>query len=103
MVDQTTVFTKLLAEYINALSDRKRFAGLVRDFMPGQFLQTNLLIMLYDINFHEEIEKTAQITKNFAYRFVKRLCDEYGVSESNANWAVELWCVCYGENILNKV
>jgi len=95
-------FTELLKEYENILSDRKRFVGLLKDFIPAQPLQTNLLMMLYDINFHEEIENVPEITINFAFRFIKRLCDEYGVSKKNALWAVSIWCVCYGENILKK-
>jgi hypothetical protein len=100
MIDQQ--FTQLLQNHTDALADRKRFAGLLKDLMPGMALQTNLLLNLYDIGFHEEIEKAAEITDLFAFRFVKQLCDEYGVNKPGAEWAVSLWCKCYGQIILAK-
>jgi hypothetical protein len=95
-------FTRLLRDYKDTLNNKKQFVGLIKDFMPGQPLQVNLLLALYEMGVHAEIEKTAQINNAFAYRFVKRLCDEHGVSRFHADWAVSLWCVCYGKNILNK-
>ncbi|MDR1137431.1 MAG: leucine-rich repeat domain-containing protein [Synergistaceae bacterium] len=95
-------FTLLLRDYRDALADKKRFAGLVKDLMPERPLQRNLLLTLHEMNIHAEIEKAAQVTNAFAFRFVKRLCDEYGVSRVHADWAVSSWCVCYGKNILKK-
>ena len=95
-------FTQILKDSKNMLGDKKRFAGLVKDLMPGQTLNVNLLLALFDMGIHTEIEKTPQITNAFAYRFVKQLCDERGVSRMNADWAVSVWCVCYGRNVLRK-
>ena len=95
-------FTQLLQNYPDALNDRKRFSGLLKDLMPGMALQANLLLNLFDLNIHEELEKATQISNAFSYRFVKLLCDEYGISKRNADWAVAAWCTCYGEGILKK-
>ena len=100
MVEQ--IFTQLIKDNLSALSDKKRFTGLAKDLMPGQVLNVNLLLALYDMGIHSEIEKVPQITNAFAYRFVKQLCDERGVSRVNSDWAVSVWCVCYGKNILRK-
>ena len=100
MVEQQ--FIQLLQNYLDALSDRRRFAALLKDLIPGQPMQTVLLLNLFDIEIHKEIEKTEQLSDIFAYRFIKRLCDEYGISKENAEWAVSMWCVCYGEIILGK-
>jgi hypothetical protein len=100
MIEQE--FTHLLQNHSEALTDRKRFAGLLKDLMPGMALQTNLLLNLFDIDICNEIDKIKQIDYNFVYRFVKRLRDEYGVSKDIAEWAVTMWCVCYGELILRK-
>ena len=70
--------------------------------LPGQPLQANLLLALYDVGIHTEIAGTPNITNAFAFRFVKQLVDERGVSRMNADWAVSVWCVCYGKNILHK-
>lgn len=100
MIEQD--FTRLLSEYTDALGDRRRFAGLLRDFMPGMALQSNLLLNLYDVDIHREIEKTVIIDNSFTYRFVKRLCDDFGVSRRNSEWAVSAWCSCYGGTLLGK-
>lgn len=65
-------------------------------------LQANLILNLYDIGIHKEIFKERQLNNAFRFRFVKRLCDEYGVSRRNSEWAVSLWFSCYAETILNK-
>ena len=95
-------FEQILLNYRDALSVRSRFAGLVKDYMPGNPMQINLLINAYDLGIAQEIEKSPTINHAFAFRFVKRLVDEYGISRSNADWAVSMWCVCYGQNVLKK-
>ena len=100
MVEQD--FTKLLRDYPDQIADKKRFSGLVKDMLPGQPMQINLLMALFEMGIHTEIAGVSSITNAFAYRFVKQLMDERGVSRSNADWAVSVWCVCYGKNILGK-
>jgi len=95
-------FTQLLQNYADMLGDRRKFAGLLKDLIPGQPLHTNLLLQLFDVDIHREIEKAVKINNSLVYRFVKRLCDEYGVSKRNADWAVAIWCTCYGETVLGK-
>ena len=95
-------FTNLLRDYPGLISEKKKFTGLVKDMLPGQPLQANLLLALYDIGIHTEIVGISSITNTFAFRFVKLLVDERGVNRINADWAVSVWCVCYGKNILNK-
>ena len=51
---------------------------------------------------HLDVYKRQHINNAFAFRFVKRLVDEYGVSRLNADWAVSVWCVCYGQRLLHK-
>lgn len=94
--------TRLLWDFKDEIYNKKRFVGLVKDLMPGQPLQVNLLLALYDMGIHIEIEKITQINNAFAFRFVKRLCDEHGVSRMHADWAVSAWCVNYGKNVLGK-
>ena len=95
-------FQQLLTEYIDALPNRSRFVGLVKDFFPGQQMKINLLVTAYDIGLCKAIETASSIDNVFAFRFVKRLMDEYGISRMNADWAVSIWCVCYGKNVLHK-
>ena len=50
----------------------------------------------------EDIQNTALISNAFAFRFVKSMVDNYGVSRINADWAVSVWCVGYGVKIPGK-
>lgn len=95
-------FEQLLRQYQDSLGNRSRFFGLVRDFFPGKQRQINLLLSAFDLGIAKEIESVKTINNAFAYRFVKRLVDEYGISRANADWVVSVWCVCYGQNLLHK-
>ena len=97
-------FEKMLNQYSSAVGDKRRFAGLVKDFFntPEDVKAVNLLLTAYDIGIVEDIQKTARINNTFAYRYVKQLMDDYGLSRVNADWIVSIWCVCYGSRILGK-
>ena len=95
-------FSKMLRTYPNAVNDKKVFVGLMRDLFPGQQMQINLMNTTYELGIANEIAGVAHINNAFAFRFVKRLVDEYGVSRLNADWAVSVWCVCYGQRFLHK-
>lgn len=95
-------FNKLLQEHPGALDSRKMFGNLVKDYFPKNLLQANLIMALYDMKIHEDIRTARSIGNTFAFRYVKRLMDEYGTSRKNADQAVALWCVCYGKNTLKK-
>lgn len=95
-------FERLLNQYRDAIGIRSRFSGLVKDFFPGQQMQINLVLAAYDLGLSHELETVRAINNAFAYRFVKRLVEEYGISRANADWVVSVWCVCYGQHILGK-
>lgn len=95
-------FTSLLRQYPEAVADKRRFTGLMKDYFPEQQKQVNLLKTVYDMGIADEMKKQGEISNPFAFRFVKRLMDEFGVSRANADWAVSVWCVCYGERLLGK-
>lgn len=99
-----TEFERLLYSYRDTIGIRSRFSALVKDFFPGQQMQMqiNLILAAYDLGIVQEIEHVLSINNAFAYRFVKRLIDEYGISRVNADWAVSVWCVCYGQRMLGK-
>ena len=95
-------FADILRQYPDAVNEKKKFVGLMKDFFPGQQMQVNLINTTLDLGIVDELVKTTQISNAFAFRFVKRLVDEYGVSRINADWAVSIWCVCYGKQVLHK-
>lgn len=95
-------FEQLLSDYAEAVEVRSRFVGLVKDYFPEEPRKVNLLVTTYDMGIVKELQYVQSINQTFAYRFVKRLMDEYGISRANADWAVSVWCVCYGEKYLGK-
>lgn len=96
-----TEFELILSNFKSQISDKKRFIGLLKDFLYEYPKQLNLLITLYHMGIHTEIEKAIELNDIFAYRFEKRMIDEQGISKENAEWAVSEWCAIYGK-ILNK-
>lgn len=95
-------FEKMLRQYSSIIDDNKKFAGLVKDLFASQPKNINLLLMAYNIGIAEDMKKTVNINNTFAYRYVKQLVDDYGLSRSNADWVVSVWCVCYGQKVLGK-
>ncbi|MDR1840538.1 MAG: hypothetical protein LBQ86_01260, partial [Holophagales bacterium] len=95
-------FLQMLQCHPNALGSKQIFSGLLRDYFSQERMMVNLMIALFDMGIHSEIENTPQVTNVFGYRFVKRLMGEYGVLPENAEKAVHLFCKCYGGDVLNK-
>lgn len=95
-------FASMLRQYEDVVDDKKIFTGLIKDFFPEQAKNINLLLTAYSLGIAQDIKKTSRIGNAFAFRFVKQLMEEYGISRSNADWAVSIWCVCYGHQVLGK-
>lgn len=95
-------FAHLLSKHFECINNKQAFRGLVKDYFPGQQMQINLILAAYDLGLAQELENARAINNAFAYRFVKRLVEEYGISRANADWVVSVWCVCYGQHILKK-
>lgn len=95
-------FESMLRRYGDAVNDKKKFTGLIKDFFPQEARTINLMLMAYEIGICQQIKGAGRINNAFAYRFVKQLTDNYGLSRVNADWVVSVWCVCYGRNILGK-
>ena len=68
-------FSKMLRDYPAAVTDKKVFAGLMKDLFPGQQMQINLMNTTYELGIANEIAGVAHINNAFAFRFVKRLVD----------------------------
>ena len=95
-------FESMLRQYGEAIEDKKKFTGLIKDFFPDQAKTINLMLMAYDVGLVQQIQSAGKINNAFAFRFVKQLTEDYGLSRVNADWVVSVWCVCYGKNVLGK-
>jgi len=87
----------MLRDCQGALESRQRFAGLMKDCFPQERATVNLLSILHDIGIHTEMAKAERVTGDFAYRFTKRLVDDYGTNMWRAKSVVALFCTCYTE------
>ena len=86
----------MLRQHQASLDDRKKFTALVKDLFPDQAKNVNLLLMAYNMGIAPHINNT------FAFRYVKQLMDDFGMSRVNADWIVSVWCSCYGGKVLGK-
>lgn len=96
-------FEAMLREYETSLDDKKRFTALVKDLFPDQVKNVNLLLMAYNMGIAQDIQSVPRINNTFAFRYVKRLMEDYGLSRVNADWIVSVWCSCYGNKVLGKI
>lgn len=95
-------FEAMLRQYENSINDKKQFAALIKDLFPQDAKNVNLILIAYNMGIAQDIQKASLINNTFAFRYVKQLMDNYGISRKNADWIVSIWCVCYGEKILGK-
>ena len=95
-------FEAMLRQYGNSINDKKQFTALVKDLFPQDAKNVNLILIAYNMGIAQDIQKASLINNTFAFRYVKQLMDNYGISRKNADWIVSIWCVCYGEKILGK-
>ena len=93
----------MLRKYENCIDDKKKFAGLVKDLFPEDAKNVNLLLTVYNMGIAQDIQKEELLNNTFAFRYVKQLMDDYGISRVNADWIVSVWCSCYGHKVLGKV
>lgn len=95
-------FEEMLRQHQASLDDKKRFTALVKDLFPDQSKNVNLLLMAYNMGIAQDIQSVSHINNTFAFRYVKQLMDDFGMSRVNADWIVSVWCFCYGGKVLGK-
>ncbi len=93
----------MLRQYENSIDDKRRFTALVKDIFPKDAKTINLILMAYNMGIAQDIQKTNLLNNTFAFRYVKQLMDDYGISRVNADWIVTVWCSCYGDKVLGKI
>ena len=83
----------MLTRHQASLDDRKKFTALVKDLFPDQAKNVNLLLMAYNMGIAQDIQTASHINNTFAFRYVKQLMDDFGMSRVNADWIVSVWCL----------
>ena len=92
----------MLRQYENSINNKRQFTALVKDIFPEEAKNINLILMAYNMGIAQDIQKANLLNNTFAFRYVKQLMDDYGISRVNADWIVSVWCSCYGNKVLGK-
>lgn len=95
-------FLYVLLHSGSSIDEKRRFIGLLKDTLYAYPKQVNLIISLYQMDIHKALRDASEINDIFAYRFVKKLENELGISAENASWATKAWCEIYGTKVLKK-
>lgn len=65
------VLAKIIRDYPDALSERKKLQALFLDFFPQDRLKRNTLLMVFDDGIVNEMKGLAQMDRMVMHRFVK--------------------------------
>jgi len=100
--DFEITFTEMLLKYQDLLVDKKRFYALMRDIFPQKRAEVNTLMLILSLGIVDELKSCEYIDPLLSFRTAKRLSFEYGIETKLACQMVDIWCNCYGRNILHK-
>lgn len=90
------VLEKIIQDYPDALSDRKKLQALFSDFFPQDRLKRNTLLMAFDDGIVNEMKDLTQMDQIVQHRFVKSMEQGYGIRTRNAENAVHTWAQAMG-------
>ena len=90
------VLAKIIQDYPDALSERKKLQALFLDFFPQDKLKRNTLLMVFDDGIVNEMKGLTQMDQIMLHRFVKSVEQGYGIRTRNAENAVVTWAQAMG-------
>lgn len=95
-MEDIAILTKIINDYPDALSDRRKLQALLSDFYPQDRLKRNTLMMVFDDGIAEEMQTLTEADNITLGRFVKSLVQGYGIRTNNAKEAVYVWAEASG-------
>lgn len=96
------VLAKIIQDYPDALSERKKLQALFLDFFPQDRLKRNTLLMVFDDGIVNEMKELTQMDRIVLHRFIKSVEQGYGIRTKNAENAVVTWAQAMGISIDNR-
>ena len=90
------ILARMIKDYPDVLSDRKRLQALFLDFFPEDRLKRNILLMVYDDGIVSELSGLTQMDKITLHRFVKSVSQGYGIKTQSAEDAILTWSKAIG-------
>ena len=102
MSDFENELYEVLMSHREAVVDRVRLRGLLQDCFPKNKQIINLMLLLVNMNYLDELEHARVYDDLMVQRYANRLEQEFGVNSEAALQASHAWGVCYGKYILNS-
>lgn len=90
------ILARIVKDYPDALSDRKKLQALFSDFFPQDRLKRNILLMVFDDGITEEMQAATNLDTMALHRYVKSVSQGYGIKTENAEEAVLAWARAMG-------
>ena len=90
------VLARIIKDYPDALSDRKKLQALFSDFFPQDRLKRNILLMVFDDGIVEEMQTAAHFDRLTLHRHIKSVSQGYGIKTESAEDAVLTWAMAMG-------
>lgn len=90
------ILARIIKDYPDAVTDRRRLQALFSDFFPEDRLKRNTLLMVFDDGIVEEMMGMTQIDRIALHRFVKSIGQDYGIQTTSAESAVLAWANAMG-------
>ena len=90
------ILSRIIKDYPDALSDRKKLQALFSDFFPQDRLKRNILLMVFDDGITDEMQAATQLDRMAMHRYVKSVSQGYGIKTESAEDAVLTWAKAMG-------
>lgn len=98
-IEDHIILARIIHDYPDALSDRKKLHALFSDFFPQDRLKRNILLMVFDEGIVDEMQTKKQIDRMDLHRYVKSVNQGYGIRTENAEEAVVTWAKAVGMSL----
>lgn len=95
-MEEHRILARIVKDYPDALSDRKKLQALFSDFFPQDRLKRNILLMVFDDGITEEMQAATTLDTMALHRYVKSVSQGYGIKTESAEEAVLAWARAMG-------
>lgn len=96
MDEFATKLRKVVRDYPDVLSDKKRLKALLNDTFPTEGKEVNLLSLGFDVGVADLAALSEDEAKIRGVLLQKRLNTEFGITMTNAEWVIDTWMAALG-------
>ena len=102
MDDDQKIIVEYLLKYTSTWRDSKGLKAILADCIPDKKVLRNVMLSAFEEGIYEEL-KSANDYKFVIYKYKRILCEDYGIGEKYANWAIETWLFVSGVDVENEI